>query len=116
MKKIGLTFLTLLFVTGLMVGGAQARWDEHHRRGRGEAHHGRERNAYRQPQWRGHHRLGWGLGLHLGVPLVVGRPLYPYGYYPAPPVVVRQSRVVVQPLQESSNYWYYCENPKGYYP
>jgi len=27
------------------------------------------------------------------------------------------NRVIVQPAPlETSSYWYYCENPKGYYP
>ena len=88
MKKIGLTFLTILFVTGLMVGGAQAHWHGYYR--------------------------GWGPRVYWGVPVVVGPPLYPYGYYP-PPVVVQQAPVYVQP-QEEPYYWYYCEDPKGYYP
>ncbi len=90
MKKIGLSVLICLFAAGLMVGGAQAEWHGHHR--------------------------GWGPGIYWRVPIVVGPPLYPYGYYPAPPVVVQQAPVYVQPQQEEPYYWYYCENPKGYYP
>ena len=90
MKKIGFTFLIVLLVTGLMVGGAQAHWHGYYR--------------------------GWGPRIYLGVPFVVGPPWYPYDYSPAPPVVVQQAPVYVQPQQEETNYWYYCENPKGYYP
>ena len=90
MKKIGLFVLSLLFVTGLMVGGAQA-----HRHG--------------YCRW-------WGPGIFWGGPVVVVPPVYPYGYYP-PPVVVQQEQVYVQPPQEEdANYWYYCEDPRGYYP
>jgi hypothetical protein len=44
---------------------------------------------------------------------------YPYPTYP--PVVVQPSppaQVYVQPQQAppAESYWYYCENPKGYYP
>ena len=97
MKKIGLTFLTVLFVIGLMmVGSAQAGWHGHYR------------------GW------GWGPGIYWGGPVVVGSPWYPYGYYPQPPTVVQQAPVYVEPQQqkeeEAANYWYYCENPKGYYP
>jgi hypothetical protein len=101
MKKIGLTFLIVLFIAGLMVQGAQAGWHGHYG---GWGH--------------GYYRGGWGGGIYLGVPL--GRPWYPYGYYPysAPPVVVQQTPVYVQPQQqeEEAYYWYYCQSPKGYYP
>jgi hypothetical protein len=45
-------------------------------------------------------------------------PYYPYyPYYSAPPVVVeRQPQVYVQQNQQESGYWYYCQNPEGYYP
>ncbi len=43
---------------------------------------------------------------------------YPYPYYVAPPVVVQQQpEVYVAPgQQEAPSYWYFCQNPKGYYP
>ncbi len=92
MKKIGLTFLSVLFVTGLMVEGAQARWHGYYR--------------------------GWGPGVYWGAPVVVARPAYPYGYYPAPRVVVKQAPVYVQTprLETVADYWYFCESPRGYYP
>jgi hypothetical protein len=44
---------------------------------------------------------------------------YPHPYY-WPPVVVQPSppQVYVQPPEAppAQLYWYYCENPKGYYP
>ncbi|EGW20601.1 hypothetical protein [Methylobacter tundripaludum] len=61
-----------------------------------------------------------------------GAPLYPYPYYrdpfyypyyypptvitvPAtPPVYIQQSPPAAQ--QYPSGYWYYCNNPEGYYP
>jgi hypothetical protein len=41
---------------------------------------------------------------------------YPYAYsYAYPPVVVQPSpQVSVQP--SPPQYWYYCDNPQGYYP
>ena len=41
---------------------------------------------------------------------------YPY-YYPPAPVVVQQAppAAVVLPPAEPA-YWYYCQNPQGYYP
>ena len=97
MKKIGLTFLTVLFVIGLMAGGAQAGWHGYY----GGAGHG----YYR----------GWGPGIFWGGLVLPVLPWYPYNYYPQPPVVVQQAPVYVQP-QQDAYYWYYCENPKGYYP
>ncbi|MFZ3046706.1 MAG: hypothetical protein WA151_12400 [Desulfatirhabdiaceae bacterium] len=50
-------------------------------------------------------------GPHFRGPRIVMYPwFYPYSHYPAP-------RVIVQPAPlETPSYWYYCENPKGYYP
>ena len=91
MKKIGLTFMFVLFVTAMMVGSAQAHWHGYYR--------------------------GWWPGIYWGGPVVVGSPWYPYDYYPQPPTVIQQAPAYVQPQQqEDANYWYYCENPKGYYP
>jgi len=90
MKKIGLSFLALFFVACLMVEGADA------------------------------HRYGYrrgGARIYLGFPIVAGPLWYPYRHYPAPPIIVEQPTVYVQqPRQEKINYWYYCENPEGYYP
>ncbi len=42
----------------------------------------------------------------------------PYYAYPAPPVVVQSPPVYEQPAPapQASAYWYYCQNPQGYYP
>jgi hypothetical protein len=43
----------------------------------------------------------------------------PYYYpYPAPPVVVQPPPVYEQPAPapQAPAYWYYCQNPQGYYP
>lgn len=58
---------------------------------------------------------GWGPGWW-GAPY----PYYSYPYYAAPPVVVQQPapEIYVQPAPqtEEPSYWYYCQDPKGYYP
>lgn len=84
------------------------------------------------PAWadRGHGRVMF--GINLGIPL--GPWYYPPYYYPYPPVVavpVYPNVMAVQPSPQvyiekgvepsagpapSSNYWYYCPNPQGYYP
>jgi len=72
-----------------------------------------------------HHHSHPGFSLYFGVPLW---PRYynPYPYYPyyppavvtvpsSPPVYIERSPPPVnQPLP--SGYWYYCNNPQGYYP
>ncbi|MBI5581448.1 MAG: hypothetical protein HY895_20030 [Deltaproteobacteria bacterium] len=50
---------------------------------------------------------GWGPWPYWGPPYA----------YPAPMVVVpQQPQVYVQRNQPESGYWYYCQNPQGYYP
>jgi hypothetical protein len=76
------------------------------------------------------------VGVFIGVPL--GSPFYypyyapryyypPEYYYPATPIVVAPASPPVyveqgdqqapaQSAQLDPNYWYYCQNPQGYYP
>ena len=127
MKKIELTFLILLFVIGLMAGSVQAG-------GTGERHGFRRARARvfmevqgRRVLWRSRARVftgvqgrgyygGWWPGIFWGGLALAGLPWYPYNYYPQPSTVVQQPQVYVQPQQQDDYYWYYCENPKGYYP
>ncbi len=55
---------------------------------------------------------GWG-------PRWWGPPPY-YPYYAEPPVIIQQPapEIYVQPAPqpEGSSYWYYCQDPQGYYP
>jgi hypothetical protein len=53
-------------------------------------------------------------------------PRYYYGgpvYNAAPPVIIYRPPVYIQPQhvyvqrrQEGADYWYYCDNPQGFYP
>ena len=76
----------------------------------------------------GRHGGGWHRGRHGGwrAPVVfvgprffVGSAFYPGPYAYAPPVVVPPV-VVAAPAPpvytQSPQYWYYCQNPAGYYP
>jgi hypothetical protein len=79
--------------------------------------------------WGGHHGGGhsgnsfyWGGSIWLGPGYPYG-PWYPYGwgypypYYAGPPVVIQQQPPVYsQREQPEPDYWYYCQNPQGYYP
>ena len=48
----------------------------------------------------------WGPANYYGAP----------AYYGPPPVIVQQPPVYVQRGQAESDYWYYCDNPQGFYP
>ena len=82
--------------------------------------------------WGGHPSGGWGHhggGSHFffSGSVVLGPwwpwyPYYPYYsyypyYYPAPAVAVgQQPQEYADSGQQQSDYWYYCQNPQGYYP
>src|SRR5262249_53197546 len=52
-----------------------------------------------------------------GAPYGYGWYGYPYPYAYGPPVVVQSApQVYVQPAAPAQQYWYYCQNPAGYYP
>jgi hypothetical protein len=57
----------------------------------------------------------WGSPYWWGAPY----PYYPY-YYPyygtAPTVIQQAPSVYIQPEPQQPSYWYYCQNPQGYYP
>jgi hypothetical protein len=69
--------------------------------------------------------LAWRGGVFVGVgPLWYPAP-YPFVYpppayvYPAPPVIIERPAppvYVESPPPPAPQYWYYCEDPKGYYP
>ena len=82
-----------------------------------------------------HYSGGWGYG-HRGnyggssFGFYFGAPFYPYPYFPyrppyyyppaivtvpaIPPVYIQQTPPASQ--SNPSGYWYYCNNPEGYYP
>jgi hypothetical protein len=60
--------------------------------------------------------LGYPGWYYWGGPVVGWPYLYPYAYYAPPPVVMQQPPVYSEPEQQQPFYWYYCQNPHGYYP
>jgi hypothetical protein len=73
--------------------------------------------------WHGGGCCGWGWGSSVsffwGWPGFYGYPYYapPYAYYPAPaPVYYPPAAVQAAPGPAPTQSWYYCDNPKGYYP
>jgi hypothetical protein len=95
--------------------------------GGGGASHGgwasQGRAGWHGGSWHGHEHSHAGFG---GPGLLIDVPWWPYGYaypyaypYPiySPPVVVESSPPeYVEPAPQSSQYWYYCRSPQGYYP
>jgi hypothetical protein len=73
----------------------------------------------------GGHGGGWGWGPAIGLGLGLGlwelsRPYYGYPYYYNAPVVQQApAEIYVQPAPlppAAPQYWYYCQDPEGYYP
>lgn len=102
---------SLLICCVLFSGATSAAWARS-----GHFHHGH-----------GHARVG----IYLGIPLAGSYYYPPRYYYPPqyysyapPPVIVAPAAPPVyieQAEQQASaqlppNYWYYCNNPQGYYP
>ncbi len=61
----------------------------------------------------------FGLGIGIGI-MELAHPYNSPSYYP-PPVVVQQAPVIYmqqapQPVPAQPAYWYYCQDPQGYYP
>jgi hypothetical protein len=81
---------------------------------------GHRGHGYRGHGYRGHGYYGYRRPSVVVVPRVVIPFGVPYAY---PPVVVAAPPVVVQPAPQvyvqpppPQPYWYYCDNPQGYYP
>jgi hypothetical protein len=88
--------IVILAVLLFASAGSSHAWGGHHG---GGGHH----------RFRGHHRV---FGPHVFVGIA---PYWvPYSY---PPVVVPPAPVYVPPSPPGPTpYWYYCDNPPGYYP
>lgn len=125
-KKLAIVLGTIFVL--LAGSGAEAGGGHHHGGGHyGGGHHGGGyyRGGY---GWGGGWGYGWGGGwggfavyprVTIGGPYWWGDsyPYYPYPYYSRPIVIERsEPQVYVQQPQPEPQYWYYCENPKGYYP
>jgi hypothetical protein len=110
-KRIGM----LLILVTLIVGGTVPAYAGYGYRGYGYRGHG-----YRGYGYRGHGYYGYKRPSVLITPQIVVPFGLPYLY---PPVVVSPPPVYVQPAPQvyvqpppPQPYWYYCDNPQGYYP
>lgn len=116
MKKLGLIFLIVIFVTVMMADVSQA--DRYHR-GRpyyhGSYHHGIDHWSHRGYPGGVSVRPFHGFRFHLSAPMIIHQPPI-YVHEPTPVYVQRPAPVYVEQAQDDSSYWYYCDNPEGYYP
>ena len=126
MKKITVACLVIVLIGPITSNYVWARGGGGYGGGYGGGHYGG-----------GHYGGGWGyghggsygrssFGIYFGAPFYsypyYGYPYqYPYYYPPAvvtvpvtPPVYIQQSPPAAQ--QNAPGYWYYCNNPEGYYP
>ena len=96
-----------------------------HRDFHGHDFHGRDFHHFSRGDlsvWRGGHwvhdwhdgRYGW-WWFTGGYWYFYPQPVYPYPDYVPPAIVVQQAPPVPTGLPPAQN-WYYCDNPKGYYP
>ncbi|HLG86629.1 MAG TPA: hypothetical protein VKZ79_05465 [Alphaproteobacteria bacterium] len=97
-------------------------WHDHD--WRGHDFHGRdfryfrpeERELWRTGRWiHDWHdgRFGWWWDVG-GIWYYYPQPIYPYPTYVPPPVVAEAAPEAPPPAQGQT--WYYCDNPRGYYP
>lgn len=106
----------LLAVSAAAPAQAQRRGSDFH----GRDFHGfspRELSVWRGGRWiHDWHdgRYGWWWFVDGGW-YFYPEPIYPYPTYVPPAVVVQQAPPTPQGLPPTQN-WYYCDNPKGYYP
>lgn len=122
-KHIGVLLALFIAAAALPVSAHADRGDGHrgwhddgHRGWDGERH--RDFHGWRDGHWdhRYHDgRLGW-WWISAGSWYFYPQPVYPYPYpvLSAPPVVVAPSAVPSVP--PPTEYWYYCDAAKAYYP
>lgn len=70
--------------------------------------------AWAHGHWHGHARFGVFVGPTVAWPYYYPEPYYYYpptvAVQPSPPVYIEQAQPAPQ------QYWYFCQNPQGYYP
>jgi len=98
----------IALLLGVLAVGDAAAWD----RGRGGFHHGfhGHRGFFGPRVFVGPRFYGPGFYPYYGYP-------YPYPYYDyPPPVVVTSPPTEYVQRAPDAGYWYYCQDPAGYYP
>lgn len=117
---LSLVMMTLfVLVAAIPPSAANGRGGGHGGGGhRGGGHHG----SWQRSGWhRGWHGGYWGPRVFIGSPFWYPGPYaYPYPVYApplyAPPIVQEPLPLPAYVEPRSSAYWYYCQDPPGYYP
>ena len=130
MRNMKLTYLAVVLLMILITNSSVwARGGGHGGGNFGGGHYGGHGHShlsiglgYYGPGFYGGYGYGGGYGFG-GYGYGFGNPFYyppPYVYPQtvivptSPPVYTQQPQV--QPAQPQTNYWYYCQDPEGYYP
>ncbi len=111
--------MSLAIATGLLTGTSTAALAQH------RDYYGRDFNHFSRSDlghWRGGRwihdwhdgRYGWWWFVDGGW-YFYPAPIYPYPTYVPPAIVVQQPPPTPQGLPPAQS-WYFCDNPKGYYP
>lgn len=119
MRRLGFASLAVL---GLWLGAAAPAHADPPHGGGGHGHgggghggHGGSHFVFVPRLYFGGGPLWYGYPYPYGYAYGYGYPYpYPYGYAPPPVVVQPAPQVYVQPPPQQ--YWYYCQDPAGYYP
>ena len=107
MKKMAVIIMVIVlsFILFSNLASAQRHGSGHfggwHSGGRGPRGYGWGLRFYAYPGW------GWPYPYYYS---------YPYPSYLPPPEATEQTPVYSEPEQQQPYYWYYCQNPQGYYP
>ncbi len=114
-----------LMTVALLAGTVAPAAAQHHDDFDHHDYHGRDFHHFSHEEydhWRGGRwihdwhdgRFGWWWSVDGGW-YFYPQPIYPYPDYVPPAVVVQQQPPVPTGLPPAQ-YWYYCDNPQGYYP
>lgn len=106
MRRVLLAGTAVAIAAVAMAGSADAAW------------------GWRGGFWGPHFYRGPSFSFGIYAPLYARPPVYyapPPVYYAPPPVVVQQGYVAPPPVtaapaEPNPGFWYYCNNPQGYYP
>ena len=130
MKNISVVYWVIVLIGSITSTSVSARGGGYGGGGYGGGHYGG--GSHYGSGYGGRYGGGYGYGYdnhygHSNYGFYFSAPLYPYSpyrypYYPptvitvpvTPPVYIQQSPPAAQ--QYPAGYWYYCNNPEGYYP
>jgi hypothetical protein len=120
-KRVGM----LLVLVAVIIGSTVPAYAGYGYRGYGHGGYGYRGHGYRGHGYYGYRGYGYrGHGYYGSSVRIIPQIIVPFGVpYLYPPAVVSPPPVYVQPAPQvyvqpppPQPYWYYCDNPQGYYP